>query len=228
MKPDAKIHAIITAAAVFIGLPLLFYALGETPRRSYLKEALSLFTLLSFSLMLGQFFLARSNHAALSLFKAPAVQTFHKYVAYGAIAVIALHPFFIVLPRFFEAGAKPWDAFWTMITSFDSLGILLGLFAWVAMIVLGVSAYFRMKLMKRFKNRYRGWRSFHAVLAVSFTVAAIWHAIELGRHTDVAMSTFLIAIAAVGFTMLARLYWPDPPKLAAKSPSNAALAEGAK
>ena len=61
MKPDPKTYAAVTAIAVFIGLPVLFYLLGDAPRRSYLKEGLSILTLVSFSLMLGQFFLARSN-----------------------------------------------------------------------------------------------------------------------------------------------------------------------
>ncbi len=228
INPTAKTFALASAVAVFVGLPVLFYLLGDAPRRSYLKEGLSLLTLLSFSLMLGQFFLARSNATVLALFKPPAVQKIHKWIAYGAIAIIALHPFFIVLPRYFEAGVRPWDAFWTMLTSLDSLGVLLGLIAWATMIVLGVSAFFRMALMKRFKTRYRGWRTFHAVLAVGFTVAAIWHAIDLGRHTDAAMSAFFIAIAAAGFTMLARLYWRERPGLAASAPTAAALPEGAK
>lgn len=232
MKPDttpiARTLAIVTAVAVFIGLPVLFYLLGDAPRRSYLKEGLSIITLLAFSLMLGQFFLARSNEALLKLFKAPAVQKMHKWIAYGAISVIFLHPFFIVLPRYFEAGVKPWDAFWTMVTTFDNLGIMLGLFAWVAMVAVGVTAFFRMRLMKRFKNRYRGWRGFHALLTVSFTVAATWHAIELGRHTDRAMSLLFIGLAAAGFVMLARLYLPERPKFSVKVPSHAALAEGAK
>ena len=232
MKPDttriAQVLAIATAIAVFIGLPLLFYALGDTPRRTYLKEGLSIVTLIAFSVMLGQFFLARSNKAMLELFNAPVVQKVHKWIAYGAILIMALHPFFIVLPRYFEAGAKPWDALWTMLTTFDSLGILLGLFAWLAMIAIGVTAYFRMRLMKRFKNKYRGWRAFHAVLTVSFTVAAIWHAIDLGRHTDLAMSLFFVGLAAAGIAMLARLYLPERPKMSVQAPANAAIAEGAK
>jgi len=159
--------------------------------------------------------------------KAPVVQKAHTWIAYGAISVIVLHPFFIVLPHYVEAGVKPWDAFWTMVTTFDSLGILLGLFAWVVMVAIGVTAFFRMRLMKGFKTRYRGWRGFHAILTVSFTVAATWHAIELGRHTDTAMSLLFIGLASVGIVSLARLYLPARPKFSVKAPSHAAIAEGA-
>ena len=207
MKISARAYAISTAVAVFIGLPLLFYALGDVPRRSLLKESVSILTLLSFTLMLGQYLLARSNETILSLFKPPQIQKAHKVIAYGAVGIILVHPFLIVLPRFFEAGVKPADAFITMITTFDSLGILLGLTAWVLLLLLGVIAMFRRRLIQRFKIKYRNWRYIHGFLAVTFTVLGIWHAIELGRHTDTAMATFFIAIALVGGALLANLYW---------------------
>lgn len=212
MKPDTRHLTIALALAVFIGLPLLFYTLGDAPRRSVLKETLSVVTFLAFGLLIGQFFLARSNQAVLALFKAPMVQKVHKYLAYGAISVMVLHPFLIVLPRYLEGGIKPWQAFWAMVTTFDSLGIILGLAAWGTMLTIAVTAFFRMSLMKQFANRYRGWRYFHGGLAVVFTVLGVWHAIELGRHTDTALGGFYIAIATLGIGMLARLYWAARPQ----------------
>ena len=71
MKPDttsiARSLAIVTAAAVFVGLPVLFYLLADVPRRSYLKDGLSIATLLAFTFLLGQYFLARSNTALFAL-----------------------------------------------------------------------------------------------------------------------------------------------------------------
>ena len=218
MNLSARTYTFLAALAVFIGLPLLFYALGDTPRRSLLKEVLSILTLLAFVLMLGQFFLARSNQTLLNLFKPPQIQKVHKYIAYSAITVIFLHPALIVLPRYLEGGVRPWDAFVTMITSFDSLGIVLGLIAWVSMLVLGVTAYFRKRLFPRFASRYRGWRYFHGGLAVTFTVLALWHSIELGRHTDVAMSALLVTLALIGFVMLARMYLAAMPKTPRPTP----------
>ncbi|MBY8977943.1 ferric reductase-like transmembrane domain-containing protein [Rhodobacteraceae bacterium NNCM2] len=212
MKPYAQKLAIAAAIAVFMGLPLLFYGLGEFPRRSVLKEVLSLATILAFVLILGQFFLARTNVALLEAFKAPAVQKVHRYIGYGAIGVIFLHPLLIVLPRFLEGGVTPWNAFVTMITSFDTLGILLGIAAWLLMVALGLTAWFRMKLMKRFANRYRGWRYLHGGLALAFVGLGTWHALDLGRHMDWQMTVFCLAIAGVGVSLLARLYWAALPK----------------
>ncbi|MBU2992889.1 ferric reductase-like transmembrane domain-containing protein [Octadecabacter sp. 1_MG-2023] len=207
MKLSAQTYAILSALAVFVGLPLLFYALGDAPRRTLLKEGLSLITLLAFTMMLGQFFLARSNETLLSLFKPPQIQKVHKVIAYSAITIIFVHPVLIVLPRYFEGGIKPWDAFVTMITDFGNPGIVLGLIAWVIMVVLGMTVFFRRKLIPKFTLKYRGWRYFHGALAVAFTVFALWHSIALGRHTDVAMSVFFIVLTVLGFAMLAHMYW---------------------
>ncbi|WP_372840455.1 ferric reductase-like transmembrane domain-containing protein [Phaeovulum sp.] len=211
MKSDAKLFAIVTALAVFIGLPLLFYTLGDAPRRSYLKEAISVATLVAFSLMLGQLFLARSNEVLLRLFKPRDIQTVHKAIAYSAIGLLTVHPFLVVLPRYFEAGIKPWDAFVTMLTTFNSLGVVLGLIAWVLMIVLGVTAFLRMRLIKRWRFPYRTWRYAHGVLSVAFLGTAIWHSIELGRHTNAPMAALYITLAVVGGGLLVRLYWAARP-----------------
>ena len=223
MKLSARTFAIIAGVAIFVGLPLLFYALGDAPRRTILKEALSILTLLAFTMMLGQFFLARSNETLLSLFRPPQIQKVHKVIAYTAIGVIFLHPALIVLPRYLEGGIRPWDAFVTMITDWGNLGIVLGLVAWGVMVVLGATVFFRKNLIPRFTLRYRGWRYFHGALAVSFTILALWHSIALGRHTDLAMSVFFVTLALLGFALLARLYWAAAPK----KPSNALISEGA-
>lgn len=209
MKLSAQKYAIIAGLAVFIGLPLMLYGLGDAPRRSLLKEVISLATLLGFTAMLGQFFLARSNETLLGLFKPPQIQKFHKYIAYSAVAVILLHPVLIVLPRMLEGGIQAWDAFVTMVTDLGNLGIVAGLIAWVLLLVLSVTAFLRKTLMPHFKLRYRGWRYFHGGLAVAFTVLALWHSIALGRHTGVAFAVFLLALAALGFAMLAHMYWGD-------------------
>ena len=222
-KLTARTYTIIAALAVFVGLPLLLYALGDAPRRTVLKEVISILTLLAFFMMLGQYFLARSNETLLSLFKSYQIQKVHKYIAYTAVSMILIHPFLVVLPRFFEAGVMPSDAFVTMISTLDSVGILLGLAAWFLLLVLAATAYFRKQLMRRLTHRYRGWRHFHGAMAVTFTVLALWHSIELGRHTDIAMSALVITLALIGFLLLAGLYRGKEPS----RPRSDRAAEGA-
>lgn len=204
---DLKTINIMLGIMIFIGLPMLFYSLGDAPRRSLLKEAISIITLLAFSLMLGQFFLARSNEAVINLFDRKQIQNVHKAIAYPALIIFLFHPFLIVFPRYFEAGVDPVDALLTMLTSIDNWGIILGMVAWVLLVIIAVTAIFRMRLIKRYKIKYRDWRKFHGYLTVGFVVLAIWHAIELGRHTDWIMALFFIALATAGVTLLFRLYF---------------------
>lgn len=49
----------------------------------------------------------------------------HKWIGYIFIPILIVHPFFIVLPRFFEGGIEPVEAFWVMITTFNSKELLL-------------------------------------------------------------------------------------------------------
>lgn len=204
---DLKTINVILGVLIFIGLPMLLYSLGDAPRRSLLKEAISLITLLAFSLMLGQFFLARSNEVVINLFDRKHIQNVHKAIAYPALIIFLVHPFLIVFPRYFEAGVDPVDALLVMLTSFDNRGILLGMVAWALLVIIALTAIFRMRLIKRYRIKYRDWRKFHGYLTVAFVVLAIWHAIELGRHTDRIMAAFFIALAIAGITLLFRLYF---------------------
>ncbi|MEP2533352.1 ferric reductase-like transmembrane domain-containing protein [Shimia sp.] len=217
MERQFKTFSIVAAGAIFIGLPVLFYTMGDVPRRSAFKEALSVLTILAFMLMLGQFYLARSNVTLLALFKPQVIQRVHKYIAYTAIGFFLLHPFLIVLPRYFEAGVKPIDALITLLTTFDNLGVVLGLIAWGLMLVLGATAMFRMRMIKRFSIKYRNWRYFHGALTVGFVGVALWHSIELGRHTDMTLSALMIALAAAGVALLLRLYRDAIPLCTLKS-----------
>jgi predicted ferric reductase len=211
VKRDLKTFYAIGALAIFVGLPVLFYALGEVPRRSLLKESISLVTLLAFSLMIGQFFLARSNKSVIELFDHQHIQNLHKVIAYPALIVFLLHPFLIVFPGYFEAGVDPIKALVRMLSLFDNLGILLGMIAWVLLLIISLTAIFHGPLITLFVIKYRNWRKFHGYLSVIFIVLATWHAVELGRHSHGLMAAFFIVVAAVGITLLLNMYFsPEP------------------
>ncbi|SNS51185.1 ferric reductase-like transmembrane domain-containing protein [Tropicimonas sediminicola] len=212
MKRDPKALVLLAAITLFAVLPLAFYVAADVPRRSSLKEGLSILTVLALVAVVAQFFLARSLPVLMHLFKAPAVQRVHKVVGYCAIALLAVHPCLIVLPRYLEAGVRPLDALVTLLTQFESLGVVLGLAAWASMVLLVATAYGRMRLIRRRGLRYRSWRSLHGGLAVGFVVVGLWHAIELGRHTGLLLGGFLLVLAAVGLALLLRLYLLDRPR----------------
>ena len=142
MEKLNKYKKLIPAASLFIGLPLLLWSLGDFPRKSILKELLSILTILAFCFMLAQFYFTRHNKYFAKGHEFVMMVKIHRYIGYIFIAVLLLHPFFIVLPRFFEAGVEPWDAFVTLMTEFDSLGVMLGLIAYGIMILLFLTTFF--------------------------------------------------------------------------------------
>jgi|GEM_PF-1142057 len=196
----------------FIGLPLLLYALGGAPRRSLLKEGISVVTLLAFSLTLGQFFLARSNQSVLSAFSLKGVKAVHTWMAAFVVTVLLLHPALIVFPRFFEAGITPADAFVRMLTTVDNLGVVLGIVAWCCLLLLVPTSIARIRLIKVLGANHPKWRIFHGALSVVLTTTGLVHAITLGRHASFAMASSWVLITFAGIALLVRMYVVTPPK----------------
>ncbi len=178
---------------VFGGLPLLLWILGGFPERSFLKESLSFVTMLSFFFMIGMFFFSRANAVVVKDLKMHRTKKIHKAIGTTCVSIMLLHPLFLVLPRFFEAGVSPDDAFVTIVTTFHT-GIVLGMLAWILLLTLGMMALMRNQLPMTYKT----WRRWHGILAVVFIAAAAWHAIDLGRHSSLAMSSLIILLTAVG------------------------------
>lgn len=202
MNTDIKKYHIIAAVFVFIILPIGLFEFGDFPRRSNLKEAISLLTVLAFYLMMSQFFLARSNYDCIKFFKFSRVLSVHKFTGYSVVGFFLIHPFLIVLPRFFEAGVSPLDAFIQILTTFENLGVILGLISWGLIFLLGVTSIFRNK----FKMNYTTWKVLHGFLSILFITTASWHAIELGRHTDGVISAFIVLLAITGSSLLIKQY----------------------
>lgn len=203
MKEFINKYNLITKIIVFVGLPILLWSLGDFPRRTLLKESISMLTILAFSLLIGQFFLTRGYRNIHNELKMSNLVKAHKFIGYIFIPILFIHPFLIVLPRYFESGVEPLEAFWTIVTSFNSTGVILGLTAWTLMLMIGITSLLRNKLSLNYKT----WRILHGVLSISFLAIATWHVIELGRHSDLAMSIFYVIISAGGIMLLFNTYF---------------------
>lgn len=193
MEKIIKKYNILTGTVVFICIPILFYFLGNEVYRSTLKEFFSLLTILSFSLVFSQFFISRINDDIRYGNKVSKILNFHKYLGYTVIAILFLHPLFIVIPRYFEGGINPIDAFWTMITSFDNLGVLFGMISWFLMLLIGITSFLRIKMGWKYKN----WKLFHGITSLVFVLLATLHVIKLGRHSEYALSIFFIFLVGI-------------------------------
>jgi len=179
---------------------------GDFPSRTLLKEILSLVTVGAFYLLLAQFYLSRINIVTIKGQKFSRIVKLHKILGYICIPVIFLHPFFIVLPRFFEASLDPIDALVKILTTFETRGIILGLIAMVLMILIGITSLLR----KKMHLKYTTWRTMHAFLSVAFVIVATMHSVGLGRHMDTFLSAYTIIMAVIGIVFLLRIYFFTP------------------
>lgn len=200
MKSDTNKSRLIVLALILILPPLLLLGLGDYPRRSLLKEALSALTLVAFFLMFGQFLLVRGVRLVTEGVRYGRLLSLHKVIGYSVVGLLLVHPLLIVLPRAFEGGISPLEALTKILTTVDSLGVVLGMISWVLMLVIGATSLLRARL----GLDYRTWKLVHALLSVLLVVSASWHAIDLGRHTDAAVSLLVLALACAAVLVVIR------------------------
>jgi predicted ferric reductase len=196
-----KSHLFIVLAVIIL-FPILIWALGAFPRRSILKEMISVIALIAFSLPIGQFFLSRGGKEIINLPPSKKLLNWHRVIGYLFVSIMLWHPFFIILPRFFEAGVEPQDAFIKMLTTFESKGVILGFIAYALMLIIGLTSAFRKKLPLSFKN----WRLLHGLLSLAFLIFALLHATDLGRHMNLSMISFYVVVGVAAIFVLIRTY----------------------
>lgn len=183
-------------------IPMLVFGMTNTVlERSILKEVLSIVTILAFFQLIGQFFWARTNRHAVKQLTMSRVLKYHKFIGYTFVVIMFFHPLYVAIPRFFEAGVSPVDAFITMITTMN-IGIVLGIIAWCLMLALGITSFMRNKL----PMNYESWRVLHGILAILFLSTAVWHAIDLGRHASLSMSILFCVMTTGGILHLLKSY----------------------
>lgn len=202
MKTQSYIFKLFALIIAFIAVPLYLYFSGNFPKRTTLMETISIVTILGFSLLLSQFFTSRINKKLVKKIRMVNVLAIHKFIGYLFISILLLHPFFIVIPKFFDDGVTPIDAFVRLITTFSSTGVILGLIAYASILILMVTAYFRFKL----HLKYRTWRSLHGYLTLLFVITATWHVIDMGRHSNMSFTAYYLLAVTLGIFYLSKTY----------------------
>lgn len=197
-----KSHVFRMSLLAFTATPLvLLWATGTFPERSLLKEGISVITILAFFQLIGQFFWVRTNSFSVRSLTMGRIVKYHKFIGYIFVLIMLFHPLYLVVPRYFESGVSPFYAFTTIITTMN-LGVVLGIIAWCLMLILGLSSFVRSRLPMKYKT----WLMTHGILAILFVATAVWHVIDIGRHSSPAMSIVLIMFAARGILHLLKAY----------------------
>lgn len=202
MEQRIKIYNRITLVVIFVILPLLFYTLGYFPRRTFLKEAISVLTILAFFIMLLQFYLSRGNKNMLKTHKMSKVVKWHKVLGYIFVSILLIHPFLIILPQFFEASISPLDAFSTILSEWGSKGIKLGVIAWSLLLIIAITSLLRNHL----GISYKVWRIFHGITSILFISLASFHVIYLGRHINIPMTCLIALLSIIGIILILKKY----------------------
>ncbi|MBI9040942.1 ferric reductase-like transmembrane domain-containing protein [Lutibacter sp.] len=171
-------------------------------------ETLSIITILGFTLFLSQFFLTRINQKLVKDIRMVNVLKIHKIIGYTFIIILLFHPIFIIVPKFLDNTVAPVDAFLKLITTFSSLGVILGLIAYVCIIVILITSFFRFKLHLKYKT----WRSLHGYFTMLFVITATWHVINIGRHSNTPLSIYYVLMVASGIIYLLKTYLFKSPK----------------
>lgn len=118
-----------------------------------------------------------------------------------AAAVLLSHPLLIVVPRFFEAGISPRQAFVTMISA-GTPGITTGMAAWILLLLIVVLSVLR----KRIPLSYQYWRKLHGLMSMMFIILAAYHSIYLGRHIDLVFAGYIVILVIAGMSLLLQQY----------------------
>jgi predicted ferric reductase len=208
MELTIKKYNTLVGVFTFILVPIILYFIGDFIFKTKLKETLSIITIISYALIFSQFFISRINEDIKYGNKLNKVVSFHKYVGYTIIAILFLHPLYVVIPRYFEAGTDPVDAFFIMITNYQNLGVLLGIISWILMLFLGLTSFFRFKLGIEYKN----WKILHGVISLLFIITSTWHFIKLSRHNSYEMNVFFVLLVFISTIKLLDSYFVKIPK----------------
>ena len=202
MSKNIKIIYAFLLSSILIALPILFFILGDLPHRTILKNIISIITIISFFILFAQFFLSKINTSIKEFSNFVKVVKIHKFIGYVVLPVLMIHPILIVVPRFFEVGVDPFESFIKMITTIDTLGVLLGIIAWILMLSLGITSMFRNKL----NISYKSWKIFHGILSLTFIIIASWHAINMGRHMSLPMSILIVLLVLITIISVLKVY----------------------
>ena len=189
MDTSRTTRGLLLYTLLFAGSPVMFWLCSGVPRRSLLQEEISLMTLIGFGLIVGQFFLTRGNRF---LFRKIGFQrgiALHRMLGFITLPALLAHPLLLVLPRYFTTTTDPRDAFMTIVTTVHNAGIVTGICAWSALLLLGITSLSPWQKLLG----YRVWRGVHRLLAALFLVTGSWHVIDLGRHMSPVFAVWIIA-----------------------------------
>jgi predicted ferric reductase len=194
---------------VYFCIVLIPYGLGFTSEhvsyRGWYTEFVTILSMGGFSMMLGQFLLSGRMGSLSSKTGVDNGMLLHRKVGEYLALLFFLHPFLIVLPRFWISSNFAID---DMISVFTENLTLNGFYAWALMIVWVLMSMFKEKI----GMPYEAWRITHGIGAIVIVILATDHVITIGRHGHYEewFDWFWIALCAGAVSTLVYTYFIRP------------------
>lgn len=175
---------------LFVCAPVLLAISQQVPTQSTFQLVILLVSVSAIGLALGVFWLSRLTPRDTVNIRLGKMMTWHKYIGYAVGVVFLLHPVLIIARRFWAVESNPID---NLVLLFSSPLVWPGIAAWILLMTMVVSAFFRKKFSAATFRKLHGW------LAVGFVILGVWHVISIGRHSNLILSAFLgiLATAAI-------------------------------
>ncbi len=163
---------------LYMGIALLPFIWSTTQgleNRGIYEMTLTVLNISLFSALLAQYFLAGRIEAVTRVTGIDNGMQLHRKAGEYIALYFFLHPFLIILPRFFlspqRAKGDVWDTF---IAGEASTGV----YAWAVMGVWVLMAMYKDKM----KISYEAWRISHGLGFIAVALLSTHHAISVGRH----------------------------------------------
>ena len=194
--------------AVYIAIALLPYALSVTQgleQRGLFETFIVALSIAGLTALLAQYALSGRLQSVTQYAGIDNGMRIHRKAGELVALFFFLHPFLIVLPRFWIAPQLAVDDLWLMLTSSESAT---GVYAWALMGFWVVFAILR----DRLPITYEAWRISHGLGLVAVAILATHHAVTVGRH-GVYQPWFdymWIAMCTIAVSTLAYTYFVRP------------------
>ncbi len=181
-------------------LPLFLAYLQNKPLREFPNEFASAFGLIGFTWMLLSFLLSGRFRTISGKIGIDKTMRLHQLMAIVLAVLILLHPYFYTLSI---NETLPWDSSAQFSLNLPLSAFITGMFAWVLLPVLVLTALFRDQL----PYRYESWRGLHGLAALLLVAASLHHVLVAGRYSeDVMMKVFWIGLITFASLTLLRTY----------------------
>jgi len=195
-----RVTVLLALGTGFIGMPFVILFTGGRPLASSFTWDLSMglgFAALALAAL--QFALTGRLKWLTRPFGADIVYLFHRYLSWGAVAIMLAH--FAILYVWHQPALgelNPLEARWELTSG------RLALFCFIALIV---TSQFR----KRLRLNYEWWRGLHLALAIVGFIAAVAHVLGVGNYTanpDIRWLWAGVSLAWLGLLVWTRLISP--------------------